>query len=530
MVLRSRGIFVFSPMNQLVSRWSLLGATAFAFVAAGTPGMAQQQKPAKRVVPTVTLTPALPEAQLTKAELENHLRFIASDELQGRRTGSPGNMVAARYIAEQFRQMGLKPAAENNSYYQQVALQRTQATTSGTIRFGADSLQVGKQFVVVSGGAMSQTAESVYVGYGLTADDYAGKDVKGKFVVTQVGSAEAKTPRDLIGAMTAKRKMAAERGALGIVELFASPATPWTFANRFFNSEQISIPAAEATGQTPMLHIWADNGKGQLAGLKDSKAVTIRTSGRVVQALTAVNVAGIVEGTDPSLKSEYILLTAHYDHIGTAKAGTGSVTAADTIYNGARDNGMGTVALLAAAKTLIVQPPKRSVIIVALTGEEVGLLGSRYYAEHPLIPLKQTVFNFNIDGAGYNDTKLISVIGLERTGAKAEIEQAAAQFGLGVFAEPAPEQGLFDRSDNVSFAAKGVPAPTLSEGFKTFDEELMKNYHQVSDNPETIDYNYLLKFCQTYARAARLIADRTTRPFWIAGDKYEAAGKALYGQ
>ncbi|MEZ0487726.1 M28 family peptidase [Fibrella aquatica] len=517
-------------MTYLVSRWSLLGATAFAFVAAGTPGLAQQTKAGKRAVSSITASVAQPEAQLTRAELENHLRFIASDELQGRKTGSPGNMVAARYIAEQFRMIGLKPAAENNSYYQSVTLQRTQATAMGVIRFGADSLTVGKQFVVVSGGAVNQTAESVYVGYGLTADDYAGKNVQGKFVITQVGSAEAKSPRDLIGAMTVKRKMAAERGALGIIELFASPATPWAFANRYFNSEQISVPTAESAGQSPMPHIWADNGKGQLAGLKDNKAVTVYTSGRAAQPVMTVNVAGIVEGTDPTLKAEYILLTAHYDHIGTAKAGTGSVTAADTIYNGARDNGMGTVGLIAAAKTLMAQPPKRSVIIVALTGEEVGLLGSRYYAEHPLIPLKQTIFNFNIDGAGYNDTSLISVIGLERTGAKAEIEQAAATFGLSVFAEPAPEQGLFDRSDNVSFAAKGVPAPTLSEGFKAFDEELMKNYHQVSDNPETIDYDYLLKFCQSYALAARLIANRATRPFWIAGDKYEAAGKALYGR
>ena len=510
-------------------RWSLLGATVFAFVVTTTPGIAQPHKKAGRVARVETV-PISPEAALTRAELESHLRFIASDELQGRQTGSPGNRVAARYIAEQFRQLGLKPIGANNSYYQPVALQRTQPTASGTIRFGTDSLTVGKQFVVVSGGAIHQTAESVYVGYGLTADDYAGKDVKGKLVITQVGSAEAKSPRDLIGAMAEKRKMAAERGAVGIIELFASPTMPWAFTNRYFNSEQIGLTPAEATGQAPMLHIWADNGKGQLAGLKDNKSVAIRTSGRAVQPLNAVNVAGIIEGTDPTLKAEYILLTAHYDHIGTAKAGTGSVTAADTIYNGARDNGMGTVGLLAAAKTLMVQPPKRSVIVVALTGEEVGLLGSRYYAEHPLVPLKQTIFNFNIDGAGYNDTSMISVIGLDRTGARAEIEQAAAKFGLTVFADPAPEQGLFDRSDNVSFAAKGIPAPTLSEGFKTFDEELMKNYHQVSDNPETIDYDYLLKFCQSYALAARLIANRPTRPFWIAGDKYEAAGKALYGQ
>nr|WP_229376487.1 M28 family peptidase [Fibrella aquatilis] len=471
-----------------------------------------------------------PEAQLTKAELESHLRFIASDELQGRRTGSTGNMVAARYLAEQFRMIGLKPAADGNSYYQRVELQLSKPVTTGTIRVGNDTLTVGKQFVVMAGPATSQTAESVYVGYGLTADDYAGKDVKSKWVVTQVGSAEAKTPRELIGAMTTKRALASERGALGIIELFAVQTAPWGMVNRFFNSEQLALTPAGEMGKPQLLHVWVDNGKGQGASLKDSKAVTIQMSGRSVNPIQAVNVAGVVEGTDPVLKNEYVLLTAHFDHIGVGKQGGAPYTAADSIFNGARDNGMGTVGLLAAAKALAQQPAKRSVIVVALTGEEVGLLGSRYYAEHPLVPLKHTIFDFNIDGAGYNDTSIISVIGLERTGAKAEIEQAARDFGLGVFAEPAPEQGLFDRSDNVSLAAKGVPAPTLSEGFKTFDEELMKNYHSVTDNPDTIDYDYLLRFCQAYARAARLIANRATRPFWTAGDKYEAAGKALYGQ
>ena len=517
-------------MLTFIHRLPHYGAAALALLALQTSGLAQ--KPAKRATVAVSSPAAVasPEEKLTKAELENHLRFIASDELQGRRTGSAGNMVAARYLAEQFRMMGLKPAGGDNSYYQQVDLQLSKPVTSGTIRVGTDTLSVGKQFVVMAGPATDKTAESVYIGYGLTPDEYAGKDVKGKWVITQVGSAEAKTPRELIGAMTAKRALAIERGALGIIELFAVQTAPWGMVNRFFNSEQLALTPAGETGKPQLVHVWVDNGKGQGAALKDSKAVTIRTSGRMVNSIQAVNVAGIIEGTDPVLKNEYVLLTAHFDHIGVGKQGGAPVTATDTIFNGARDNGMGTVGLLAAAKALTQQPAKRSVIIVALTGEEVGLLGSRFYAEHPLVPLKQTIFDFNIDGAGYNDTSIISVIGLERTGAKAEIEQAARDFGLGVFAEPAPEQGLFDRSDNVSLAAKGVPAPTLSEGFKTFDEELMKNYHSVSDNPDTIDYDYLLRFCQSYARAARLIANRATRPFWIAGDKYEAAGKALYGQ
>jgi Zn-dependent M28 family amino/carboxypeptidase len=240
------------------------------------------------------------------------------------------------------------------------------------------------------------------------------------------------------------------------------------------------------------------------------------------------NVVGYIEGTDAKLKDEYVLLTAHYDHIGVGKQGGQPYTAEDSIFNGARDNAFGTVALLSAAEALAKTPPKRSVLIVALTGEEVGLLGSKYYASHPILPLERCIFNFNSDGAGYTNTGIVGVIGLDRTGARAEIETASKAFGLGVFADPAPEQGLFDRSDNVSFAAKGIPAPTFSPGFSKFDEELMKNYHQVSDNPETIDFDYLLKFCQAYTYGARLIADRAQAPQWIQGDKYEQVGKKLY--
>jgi len=163
-----------------------------------------------------------------------------------------------------------------------------------------------------------------------------------------------------------------------------------------------------------------------------------------------------------------------------------------------------------------------------LTAEEVGLLGSQYYANHPLLPLNKCIFNINSDGAGYNDTTIVAVMGLDRTGAKAEMETASKAFGLGIFADPSPEQGLFDRSDNVSFAKKGIPAPTFTPGFREFNGEIMKNYHQVSDNPETIDFNYLLKFSQAFTYAARLIADMPKAPQWIAGDKYEEAAKKLY--
>ena len=222
-------------------------------------------------------------------------------------------------------------------------------------------------------------------------------------------------------------------------------------------------------------------------------------------------------------------MTAHFDHVGVGQQGGGAYTAEDSIFNGARDNAFGTISLLAAARAFAEQPPRRSVIVLAVTGEELGLLGSKYYSENPLVPLEQTVFNFNTDGAGYNDTTAISLIGSDRTGIDQQVERAATAFGKRVISDPAPEQGLFDRSDNVSFAAKGVPALSFTPGFAAFDDDIMRYYHQVSDNPETINLQYLKEYCQIFTLAARLIADRDVVPFWTEGDKYEDAGKALYG-
>ena len=227
------------------------------------------------------------------------------------------------------------------------------------------------------------------------------------------------------------------------------------------------------------------------------------------------------------VQKEYILLSAHYDHVGTGKKG-GVFTPEDSIFNGARDNAMGTVAILHAAAALAKKKPQRSILFLAVTGEEVGLLGSKFYAENPIIPLNNIIFNLNTDGAGYNSVKHVSVIGWGRTGVDSLISMATRKVGLDVFKNPAAEQNLFDRSDNVSFAAKGVPALTFSPGFDAFDDEISKYYHRVDDEADTVDKLYLLKFSQSLAHLARLIADHPVLPKWITGDKYEEAGIKLY--
>ncbi len=155
-------------------------------------------------------------------------------------------------------------------------------------------------------------------------------------------------------------------------------------------------------------------------------------------------------------------------------------------------------------------------------------MGSKYYAEHPLVPLKQCVFNLDCDGAGYNDTTKVTVIGLDRTDAQAQIEAGSKAYGLTAINDPVPEQNLFDRSDNVNLAAKGIPAPDFAPGLTAFDTEINKYYHQVADSPESVNYSYLLKYCQAYIYSARLIGDRATAPKWKAGDKYEKAFNELY--
>ena len=247
-------------------------------------------------------------------------------------------------------------------------------------------------------------------------------------------------------------------------------------------------------------------------------------------AVTGYNVAARIEGRDPERRAEFVVLMAHFDHVGAGMHNGPGATPADSIFNGARDNAMGVAALLGAAEALAARPPARSVLLLALTAEEHGMLGSRYYADHPLVPLAQTVYALNTDGAGYADTSAVTIVGLGRTTDDEALYAAAAAYGVEVVPDPAPEQNLFDRSDNVSFARKGVPAPTISGGFRSFsDPGILRYYHRPQDEVGDFDFDYLRRFAQVFTRAARNVADLPDRPRWAEGDPYEEAARALYG-
>ncbi|PWJ56575.1 PA domain-containing protein [Dyadobacter jejuensis] len=482
----------------------------------------------------------LPETIITQAETASHMRFLASDELQGRRTGEQGNRVAARYIAEQYRRLGIVPvtgidADAPNAYFQEVAFEKLGRNGSGEILAQADRFVSGKDWILMSGEAADLEAPLVYAGFGLENqdkgwNDYKGIDVAGKIVLVQSGTPDVQTPSEIIASSTEKRNLAIAKGAIGVIELFDAPM-PWNIVLNYFSGEKIALAQSQNKDSKVIPHAWINGKEANIVrSLRGVENIRFKTSGRQRQLISSANVVGHIPGTDPILKDEYVLLSAHYDHVGVGQQGGQAYSPEDSIFNGARDNAFGSVALLTAAQALSQHPPKRSVLVVALTGEEIGLLGSQYYSAHPLLPLNKCIFNLNSDGAGYSDTTIVAVMGLDRTGAKKEIMKAAKTFGLGVFADPSPEQGLFDRSDNVSFAKKGIPAPTFSPGFTSFSGDIMKYYHQAIDNPESINFDYLHRFSQAFSLAARLIADKETAPFWSEGDKYEKAGNALYGK
>ncbi len=460
-------------------------------------------------------------------DVESHIRFLASDELEGRKAGSKGCKLAARYIAEQFRKYGVKTVPGHNSYYQSFNLDEVNPAQAGSITGPSQKYTHGDNMLVMGGEALDFEGPLVYVGYGASEEAYQGLEVAGKIVVARIGESGNSDARNAFQLSPKKRVIAQEKKAAGFIELYDLPIS-WTLLKNYLSSTRLQLPG-EAPPSLPVF--WVNDPKQEMLAQVDQKAIktlNVQSSGAFNRKIPTQNVLGFIEGSDPQLKDEYILLSAHYDHVGYNQSGDPGFNPKDSIFNGARDNAVGTTAILNAAQEFAKNPPRRSVVLIAFTAEESGLLGSSYYADHPMLPLRQCIFNLNIDGAGYNDTSIVTIFGLDRTGAAAQIKQGTSAFGLQCIEDPAPEQGLFDRSDNVSFAAKGIPSPTFSLGFTAFDEEINKYYHQVSDQADNLDYPYLLKFCQSYIYTAQLIANLDQAPRWQMGDKYEPAAKKLY--
>lgn len=472
----------------------------------------------------------LTQQTISRAKIEAHIGFLASDELKGRNTPSPEQLIAARYLATQLQGYGAKPLPSLGGYFQQVKF-KTQKKSKAKIAFSFNgkSFEQNTHLVAIEGGNMSADGAMVFMEYG-KEEEFAKTDVKGKIVVVKAGIGDGTDARQWFADGRKKHERAAKAGAAALIELYNNPMIPWRFLVNYLGSDQLVLDKGtgkDALGSIP--HLWLnDPDWKEAAEMKTDAAYTAKLSitGMEIVYAASPNVVAYVEGTDPKLKNEYVVYSAHYDHVGVGRPDV----AGDSIYNGARDNAVGTVTVLSVAENIAKHPTKRSALFVLFTGEEKGLLGSEWFIENSPIPHKQMVYCFNSDNAGYNTTKTATIIGLKRTSAAPMIEQACKAFGLEATDDPAPEQNLFDRSDNVNFAAVGIPAPTFSLGFTAFDDTINKYYHQPGDQPDNLDYDYLQKFFSAYVYASRLIANAKEIPFWKEGDKYFEAGKKLYGK
>lgn len=250
-------------------------------------------------------------------------------------------------------------------------------------------------------------------------------------------------------------------------------------------------------------------------------------SGSKPQDLTLRNVLAFIPGTDPELRNQFIILSSHYDHLGVKRHPVMEEGKLDSIYNGARDNASGTTAVIDAARYFGRHPAERSVVFICFTAEEEGLIGSQWYADHPLIPFGKTVYQLNIDNASYDDTSLVTLVGLHRTSEDSAIMAACAAYGLTVNNDPTGGS-LFFESDNAPLALRGVPAPTYSMGMRALDSTIFNRYHRLSDETGNMDMHYVVKWIRAYILAAQSIADQPHQPRWTPGDPYEKAWKALY--
>jgi hypothetical protein len=466
------------------------------------------------------------KATVNKSDIEGHIYFLADDLLKGREAGTPENKIAAAYLANTLRSYGVKPNPKTGDFYQMVPLQKKEAPKPMFLSVNGKKI---KQNLVMKSAEIDITTEGVYLGHGMESD-YKGKDVRNKFVIVKSGSEKSTGIQSAFVLRGQKEELAKAAGALGVIELIDANSGIWGRISHFINGTRLELGSDKdgSKDDSNFGYIWLQDKGGNMddeISNGPNLQLKVQMAASPTSMIMTQNVIGVVEGTDPKLKNEYIIYSAHYDHVGI-----GSPDAkGDTIYNGARDNAVGTTTVLSMAENLAMYPTKRSALFILFTAEEKGLLGSKYYVENPVLPLDQMVYCFNSDNGGYNDTSLATIVGLDRTTARKNIVDAADSFGLKAIEDPAPEQGLFDRSDNVHFAAKGIPAPTFSMGFSSFDGEVTKYYHQPGDHADSMDYNYLLKFFRAYVMAGRSIGNDPNTPFWVIGDKYESAGNELYG-
>ena len=525
---------------------------------------------------------------ITADRVMSHIKVLASDEFEGRAPATKGEELSINYIADQFKKIGLAPGNTDGTYFQKVPLAGIATKQDAEMKIKAANkdlkLKYGQDFVARSVRIVEKPrfdADVVFVGYGVVApeygwDDYKGLDVRGKVLLMLVNDPQVPDPKNpaklddkmfkgramtYYGRWTYKYEIAAEKGAAGVFVIHewdnkanAGPAGyPWEVARGMMMVENFDLVAKDNNMSRVNVEGWITTGATrQLFGdlgldfdamkkaaiRKDFKPVALKAHAKLdleqkIRRIDSHNVVGKLEGSDPKLKDEYVIYTAHWDHLGI---GPPNATG-DKIYNGALDNASGCAGLIEMARTFkaLPKPPRRSILFLSVTAEEKGLVGSRYYAENPIYPLERTVANINMDGLNqWGPTRDITVVGLGNSTLDDVLRTAAAQKHRVLRPDPEPEKGFYYRSDHFNFAKVGVPALDPNDGIDFIgkppgwgkmkrDEYTEHDYHKPSDEIKP-DWNLsgAVEDLRLLMTVGFRVANADKYPEWKPGTEFKA--------
>lgn len=516
------------------------------------------------------------------ANIHAHMAFLASDLLRGREAGTPDFDIAAAYVASQMEQLGLKPISTNGggdgkSYLQPVPLVSYRAADQGSVSLKdasgkAQTLTFGEDYLVGGsplGAEIKLSAPLVFVGFGVVApehgrDDYAGIDAKGKIVVMLRGAPKSyqTEERAYYGNGRVKAAAALAHGAIGIVSIetrtreklypfanqvrqFQSWGVTWRDAkDQAFVASKIPTLATISVAGTSKLFAGAPSSADAILDAAETPDAVFHafdlpvsldaTLHNEIKKVESENVVGILPGSDPKLKDEYVVLSAHLDHLGVTPPVNG-----DQINNGALDNASGVATTLEVARLFKAsgKAPKRSLLFLIDTAEEKGLIGAGYFAENPTVPKAAIAADVDLDMPilTYDFTDVVA-FGADRSTIGPVVKRAAAGMKIGLSPDPMPDEGIFTRSDHYRFVEKGVPAVFLITGFANggeaaFKDFMANHYHKPSDDLSLpIRYDVGAKFARLNYEITKGLADSPTRPAWNKGDFFGEKFKQAAGQ
>jgi Zn-dependent M28 family amino/carboxypeptidase len=563
-----------------------IGALAVALIVAACSKSEPPPPAASTPAPAAARTAITQMPKFESAPMLDHIKKLSSDEFEGRGPGTKGEELTVKYLEDAFKNIGLQPGNTDGSYIQKVPMVGITATNTAPLTVSSAAARrtfKWKDEVVawtkhVADGASIADSDIIFAGYGVTApefdwDDFKGVDVKGKTIMVFVNDPQVPDPADsskldqktfngkamtYYGRWTYKFEEGARRGAAGVLIVHETGPAGYPFQVVQGNlNEKFDLVTPDKNMDRAAIEGWVtlDTAKAILtmggqdfdalkkqAITREFKPVPLNLKASMairntMRTLDSRNVLGKVEGSDPRLRDEYVIYTAHWDHLGV-----GAPVKGDRIYNGALDNASGVAQLLELARgfTQVEPKPKRSILFLMVTAEEQGLLGSQYYSVTPVYPLAKTVANINVDGINqWGRTRDITVIGMGASDLDDYLRDAAKEQGRELRPDPESEKGFYYRSDHFNFAKQGVPALYIDTGEEFIgksagysqtkrDEYTNVDYHQPSDEVKPDwDLSGALEDSQLLFLVGYRVANADKMPEWKPGNEFRATRERM---